>query len=202
MRRLISLVVALSFVMMGIGVFEASGQRAKRSAEWTPDPASLKGLGAAVAVEKYTVRVPKGYDLQRPNNAPPGVRIWGWTSAARRDGTKGSVTMNLLTLPAAEQAKFKSLTLEQLADRLIGGVKRQRTNWTQERTENGVINGMNFVRIRWKGTDPRRNAEMRGFAYVARDGDTIVQIASQDLMPETDKALSLAEASALTFKKN
>jgi len=42
---------------------------------------------------------------------------------------------------------------------------------------------------------------MRGFVYVARDGDTIVQIASQDLTPETAETLPLAEASALTFKR-
>jgi len=60
---------------------------------------------------------------------------------------------------------------------------------------------MNFARIRWEGTEPTRNWDMRGFVYVARDGDTIVQIASQDLTPETAETLPLAEASALTFKR-
>ena len=37
--------------------------------------------------------------------------------------------------------------------------------------------------------------------YVTRDGDTIIQLASQDVTSETAKSLPLAEASVLTFKK-
>ena len=152
-------------------------------------------------MEKYTVRIPKGYEMQQATNPPAGMRVWGWTGAARRDGTKPSITMNLLTVPAEQQEKIGNLSLDQLAERLIGGLKRQRTNWKQEKTEKGVINGMNFVRIRWEGTEPTKNWDMRGFVYIARDEDTIVQIASQDLTPETEKALPLTEASVLTFKK-
>ena len=42
---------------------------------------------------------------------------------------------------------------------------------------------------------------MRGFLYVARDGDTIIQLASQDLTAESAMTLPLAEASVLTFKR-
>ena len=64
-----------------------------------------------------------------------------------------------------------------------------------------MISGMNFVRIRWEGTAPTRKSDMRGFVYVAVDGDTIVQIASRDVTPGTAKTLPLAEAAVLTFKK-
>jgi hypothetical protein len=202
MRRLISLICAFSSVVLGIGVFEVSAQRTKRSAEWAPDAVILKQLGAAVPVEKYTLRLPKEYEeAQKPENAPPGVSAWAWTGAARRDGTKPSITLLLLTLPAAQQEKIKNLPLDELADRMIGGVKKNRTNWKQAKLEKGVINGVNFARIRWEGTEPKQNWEMRGFVYVARDGDTIVQIASQDIKPETEKALPITEASALTFKR-
>jgi hypothetical protein len=127
--------------------------------------------------------------------------VWGWTGATRPDGSKASVTMNLMTLPPAQQEQFRKLTLENLAEKMAGGVKRQRTNWKQKKIETGAINGMPFARLRWEGTDPRRQWEMRGFVYVARDGDTLVQLTSQDVMPETDNALALAEASVLTFKK-
>ena len=96
---------------------------------------------------------------------------------------------------------MKSIPVEQLAEKLVGGVQRQRSNWKQEKTETGVINGMNFARIRWEGTEVKNQWDMRGFLYVTRDGDTIIQLASQDLTSETAKSLPLAEASVLTFRK-
>lgn len=201
MSQVRSVLAAFLLIVLEIAVVHVSGQAAKRNAEWTPEAASLKGLSGPDALEKYTIRIPKGYEVQRPNNTPPGVRIWGWTGAVRANGSKGSLSVNLLTLPPAQRQQFSKLTLEQLAERLIGGVKRQRTNWKQEKIENGMINGVPFARIRWHGTDPRTQSDMRGFTYVARDGDTVVQLASQDYMPETDNALSLAEASVLTFQR-
>ena len=53
--------------------------------------------------------------------------------------------MNLVTIPPAEQAKMKSIPVERIAERLVGGVQRQRSNWKQEKTETGVINGMKFT---------------------------------------------------------
>ena len=65
-------------------------------------------------------------------------------------------------------------------------------------------NGGHRRRGRLKGSTIvlTRKVEMRGFVYVARDGDTIVQFASQDVTPETAKTLSLADAAVHTFKKN
>jgi hypothetical protein len=42
---------------------------------------------------------------------------------------------------------------------------------------------------------------MRGFSYVARDGNSIIQITSQDLVPEGAAGLPLAEAAVMTFRK-
>ena len=145
MRRSISVMGMLWSILLGVAAIEASGQATKPSARWAPDSATLKQLGVAVPVEKYTIRAPKGYEIQQANNTPPGMRAWGWTGAARRDGSKASVTMTLLTLPASQQEQTKNLSLDQLADRLIGGVKRQRSNWKQEKTEKGVVNGLNFA---------------------------------------------------------
>ena len=201
MARSQSLIGVLSSILLGFGALQASGQTTKPSAGWSPDPAILKQLGAAVTVEKYTLRIPKGYEMQQAKNTPASMKAWGWTGAARKDGSKPSVTLTMVELPAEQIEKTKNLSLEQLADLMIGGMKRQRTNWKQEKAEEGTISGMNFVRIRWEATEPTRKLDMRGFVYVARDGDTIVQIASQDVTPETAKTLPLAETSVLTFKK-
>jgi hypothetical protein len=180
---------------------EASGQKAAPSAEWAPSPAALKQLGVAESADRYSLRVPKGYEFQQAKNAPDGVSAWAWTGGARRDGTKPSITMMLITVPPTQREQTRKLSLEQLADKLLAGVKRQRTNWKQEKTETGVINGMKFARIFWEGTEPTRNWQMRGFIYVARDGNSIIQMASQDISTESPKSLTLAEAAVLTFKK-
>lgn len=202
MRRSKSLSGLVGLLLLGAGIGQVWGQGTKPTAKWAPDPATAKQLGPAVAVEQYSLRVPKGYEAQQtPPNVPAGMRLWGWAPAPRDDGTRPSLTLNLLTLPDAQKQRINSLSLEQLADRLVGGVKRQRVNWKQEKTEAGVINGINFARIRWEGTDPARNLNTRGLMYVARDGENIIQIAVQDLASEAAKSLPLAEASALTFKK-
>jgi hypothetical protein len=143
MGRSLSLIGVLSSKLLGVGALQAWAQTTKPSAGWTPDPAILKQLGAAVQVEKYTLRVPNGYEMQQAKNTPASMKAWGWTGAARKDGSKPSVTLTMVELPA-----------EQI----------EKTN-------------------------------------VARDGHTIVQIASQDVTPETTKTLPLAETSVLTFKK-
>ena len=133
----------LSSILLGVGAIQASAQTTKSSAGWTPDPAIVQQLGAAVKVEKYTLRVPKGYEMQQAKNTPISMKAWGWTGAARKDGSKPSVTLTMV-----------ELSVEQI----------EKTN-------------------------------------VARDGDTIVQLASQNVTPETAKTLPLAETSVLTFKK-
>jgi hypothetical protein len=188
-------------IVLGIAL-EASGQRTKKSAEWMASPAALKQLGVAESVDTYSIRIPKGYELQQGKNTPPGVQAWAWTGPARSDGTKSSITMMLISLTPQQAEQFKALSLEQLTEKLLGGVKRQRTNWKQEKAEKGEINGLKFARIRWEGTEPTKNWDMRGFIYVARDGNSIVQLASQDLSTESRKSLALAEPSVLTFKKH
>lgn len=202
MRRSISLVGIMLLSLPGFGLEQASAQGTKSSAPWTPSAAALKQLDPAVEVDQYTLRVPKGYERQQVDaNVPPGMKVWGWASAARKDGTKASITMNLMAIPAARANQIKSMSLEQLADRMIGGLKRQRTNWKQERAETGAVNGIKFARIRWAGTEPNRLGDMRGVVYVSFDGDNLLQLASQDPVAYTAKTLPLAEASILTLKR-
>jgi hypothetical protein len=165
------------------------------------DPAVVKKLGSAVVVEGYSIQIPKGFQKMQAPNAPGPMKMAGWIGPERRDKTRPSLTMNVMTLPPGEVEKMKGMSLEQLSERLIQGVKRIRTNWKQEQPEKSTINGIEFVRINWSGTNTENNREMRGFAYVARDGDKILQISSQDIVPDGEKELPIAEAAILSFKK-
>ncbi len=82
-------------------------------------------------------------------------------------------------------------------------------NWKQSPTQQGNIHGMTFLRTYWQGIDSVTGQAMRGFSYVAKDGNAFVQMASQDVeapQPQVgaqqDGLLSLAEASALTFTRS
>jgi hypothetical protein len=190
----------LAFLMI-FSVFAAvvaNGQAKAPAADWTPDKKLAENLAPAQAVEGgYSIRPPKGYRIDRPD-APPGMKMFGWIGAARRDGSQPSLSVALITPPAGQAP---NLPLEQLADKLLGGLKRRRNNYQQGNPEKGVVNGMNFARIRWTGTESVQNRKMEGFIYVAQDGNKIIQINCQDFVPEARQALPLAEASVLTFKK-
>ena len=202
MPRLIALGASFSLILGLLGAREASGQRAAPAAEWKPDAKAVKQLGPAVNLGSYTLRIPKGYELQETPQAPAGSKFWAWAGPARADGTKAQLLMNLLPIAPAQREQAKRLTLEQLAEKRIAAIRGQRTDWKQEKTEKGVINGVTFVRIRWEGTEPRNQWDMRGFVYVARDGDTILYLSSQDLKAPGAQALPLADAAVLSFKKN
>jgi hypothetical protein len=181
-------------------VHPVGGQTERAPAEWTPDRALVQRLADAADVEGYTIQPPKGFRMQRMQraNAPANPKMFAWVGDTRKDGARPSVTLMIAVPPPGESV---NLPLEQVAEKLLGGVKRGRANWRQDTPERGVVNGMNFVRIRWSGMEPGRTRKMEGFIYVALDGTSVIQLGSQDVVPHGKQTLPLAEASVLTFRK-
>ena len=184
-------------VLFVVTAHPVSGQTEGTAMAWTPDKALVDRLATAQAVEGYTIRPPSGYQMQRANS-PASMKLIAWVGEAREDGTKPTVMLQIVVPPPGQSV---NLPLEQLAQKMLGRVKRSRTNWRQDKHERGVVNGMTFVRIRWTGTEQAHNRKMAGFTYVALDGTSIVQVSSQDFVPHSNQALPLAEASVLTFQK-
>jgi hypothetical protein len=169
--------------------------------EWKADPVAVKKLGSVIDFEGYSIQIPKGFQkLQAPEGAG-SMKLAGWIGPERRDKTRPSLTMCVVSPPSSEIEKIRGMSLEQLSDRLIQGVKRKRANWKQNAPERSSINGIEFVRINWSGTNTDVNREMRGFSFIARDGDKILQISSQDIVPDGEKDLPITEAALLSFKK-
>jgi hypothetical protein len=63
------------------------------------------------------------------------------------------------------------------------------------------VNGIEFLRARWSGTDKATERKMHGFIYVAVVGQQIIQLSSQDVEPHHGAALPVAEAAVQTFRK-
>ncbi|HEV3081481.1 MAG TPA: hypothetical protein VGY66_17005 [Gemmataceae bacterium] len=165
---------------------------------WKTEPALLMELGPEVAVDKYSVRPPRGYERVTPpaGTVPPVGQFFFWASEPREDGTAASLTMMIVTPPGNEE--FPSL--EDAHEQSLESIKRRRQTWMVTRREAGLVGGIRFLRSRWNGMDADLGP-MHGFSYSAFDGRAFISIASQDIRQHHQQALKIAEAAALTFRK-
>jgi hypothetical protein len=104
----------------------------------------------------------------------------------------------VLTPPAVDASDTST---RDVIDKMFAGFKRQRDSWNETGWEEGEINQIPFVRKRWDGVDRRHQKMMYGFGYAAKIENQFVFIHSQDVEPHHEIALPLAEAAAMTFRK-
>jgi hypothetical protein len=101
--------------------------------------------------------------------------------------------------PPPEEAR--KTTPEKFLESMLKGIAKRRTDWQQTPAESGQVNGFSMLRARWSGTEPEKHWKMHGFLYIAQDGLSFIQISSQDVEPNHEEPLKLAEAAALTFQR-
>jgi hypothetical protein len=165
--------------------------------KWTADQAMLDRLGEAVEVEGYELWPPKDYEPSPNAPTPPVGKMHAWIGRARPDGGRPFVMLTLI--PAPPSVPEGPEALDGVLQRLLDGVKRRSMEWEQSEFEKGTINGVTFVRSRWKAT--QMNKQLEGVTYAAIDGRTVIQLWSQDVVPVQDQAIDLADASIMTFRK-
>jgi hypothetical protein len=175
-------------------------ERPRKLSEWRPDEALLDQLAPAVDVGAYQVRPPKGYtSVPTPPGAPKEARAFTWVGSTRPDGTAPQFMVVLITLPADAGLVLP----DQLLVSALRALHRLYESWSQTDDETGRVNGLTFLRARWSGTDAAKKWKLHGFVYVyvAPDDNLVVQLRSQDVEPNHEQALKVAEAAALTFRK-
>lgn len=191
------LFLILCVVLTG-GIRAAFTRQGPALPQWSPSQTLLKKLGGVVRVEGYTLQPPAGYTLVVPDSGvSEGVSSYIWVGPGRKDGTHPILMLNFLVPPIAQP---QNLTLNQIANSLLVEIKAARRDWTQTPAEAGMVQGMKFVRIGWKGTDRKEKRKMQGWMLVAHEGDTFFELSSQDVVPAAQASLPIAEASARTFK--
>lgn len=165
---------------------------------WSPEAALVKRLGTTSTAGQFQLRPPKGYSLQR-SKAGDRPKASAWVSAPREDGTRSFIMLVIAEPPAKEMSNY---TPEQMLGEFLEGIQeRSAKDWKRSPAERGTVNGLPFVRARWSGTSRDAPFRMRGVQYLTILEGKIITLSSQDV--ESDpKALQLAEASILTFKKN
>ena len=168
-------------------------------AVWQPDAKLLDELGPMATIDEYRVRPPKEYTFNPPPpNSSANLKAFYWAGKTREDKTAPHLLIRVASPPPAEA---KDGTLERHFEEMLEGFKRRRTNWMQTSPERGQINGMTFMRAYWSGIDADKQWKMHGFIYASKDGSVFILLSSQDVEPNHEQALKVAEASVLTFRK-
>ena len=197
MNRSRILLYGCGIVGAGSFLFAAYAQKTPPLPKWSADKALVKNLTEVVEIEGFSIQPPRGYEMQE-GNAPEGMKAMGWVGEQRSDGVRPSLALIIINIPKAEAKKY---TLEQVTEKIAGGIKLRRTEWQQGKIEKGVINGSTFARLRWTGIAPSGQLKMQGFIYTVRNGNAFLSFTSQDAVLEAKQSLALAETSVFTFKK-
>jgi hypothetical protein len=87
-----------------------------------------------------------------------------------------------------------------LAAQLESLVKRQ-DDFHEQINIHGKVNGFTAIGARWNGINKMLKKKMHGFVYALKDGHNHITLSSQDVEPNHEAPLKLAEAAARTFKK-
>ena len=187
-------VVTLPFALM-IGVANSIMGGAQEAAPaplpvWKPQTGLLRYLARPTRVLKYTMQPPAGYAARQTQQ--PRLLAYTWRGAASQSGVTPNVALALAPAPAT---KGKSYTAERLIAGALGFLKRGHDDWTQTPVEQGQINGLPFARAYWTGTERQHKRKVRGVAYMAVDGATLISLQSQDMAPVAPNAAKSGESS-------
>ncbi len=168
---------------------------------WQPDPKQLALLNSPAICGGYTWQPPISFapvGLPAGAQPPAGVLFYGFAGPYNSDGTRPSLIVTLLPIPATERER----SLDSIFREMLGSKVGRWTAVTQTQPKVGKIGTIIFERAYFKGdvTGPSGPIPEQGFVYAALDRGTAIGISAQDVRPYSSRSLPLAEAAVLTFK--
>jgi hypothetical protein len=193
MRFLIVVIFTLMFI--GCNATETGPIRKKVVEDWKPDAEFASKLSSRTQCCGFTIQPPVGYT--RRNVAQGRQELVGWQGPSRDNGTRSSFSIAVATPPPNEE--LPSLDIAIL--KLIQNIKNRRSDWQESGPSYGQIGGIDFVKKTWSGIDLQQDVKLAGVIYVALVDGKVVQLSTQDLDPQPDDGMKLAEASIRTFGK-
>lgn len=168
------------------------------SSHWQPNPALLKQLAPEVSLGDYWIHPPQGYEMQpeTQEGERDNLSNFSWETAERTDKTQPDVTVTIIS----PRPGFHPINDENILDKFQKPISDKLESYTASPSEQGSVHGIPFVRVYWKGVDPKSSQHVHGFTYIAVDSFTIITIIGSDEEPYSQSNLPLLEAAAETFR--
>lgn len=191
------LILVLLVISPGCGR-SGSNTTTKPARPWQTDKKFLDQLDAPAEVAGYVLQPPKGYKRIAANSPP--ISLITWESPARPDSCRTLLIVSVVNLPDPNNPKHSA---EQVLNDSLAANQKLVSQWKKTPIERGKLNGIDFLRAECTGMDRFRDSIcMREIAYVARDGNLLIQLSvRQDSSNPDDDFFGLAEAGLLTFRK-
>jgi hypothetical protein len=163
-------------------------------------PLTAARSGHEFGAHKFSLDLPSGYTLDADADPGRGLRVFGFATPARDDGTHGMIQVSLVDF--STMAPGETATLEKFATAMIDGVHRRRTHW--EQTESDVqVDGVRGKRYEWAGSTElgfgRPPTNMRGVMLVGVKKNLGFSLHTQDFVAFAPTTLPLCEQALQTF---
>ena len=147
--------------------------------------------------ETFSLVLPDGYAPVSAVNGPAGTVVFPYSTAPRKDGTRGLIQVTLIDLSKAE----KDYTLDEMSELAIGGIERRRSAWSRK-DSTVTVAGAPAKRMEWSGRAVSADSAslmMRGVMIVGIKGRTAYWLHTQEVEPHFAN-LPAGEKALLSFE--
>jgi hypothetical protein len=161
---------------------------------------NVRKLGETHTAGNYSFALPPDYsslDYRKPD--------WGesyeWRTPLRADDSFGDFRM-LMVQPDTVSKNYSTLSVTRLAKDVAMPLVVKELGMdvvTEQSPTTEELNGFNFARILWDGSDDER--KKAGVTYVAKEKDRLLILVGADWHPESDQTIPQMEAVVYTFNR-
>jgi hypothetical protein len=148
------------------------------------------------AILPFKLRFPKDY--RSFTSKTYVAQTFFFAGPIRADGSRPSFVVSLIPKQKEQQVQDSP---ESALAASIAAVQKTKKDWSAKKIEETNIAGIRFFIQRWSGFDNGVSAKMVGVFYLARSGDYLILLSSQDREAYAG-SVKLAESAFATFQLN
>jgi len=170
---------------------------------WAPDPQLAPQLTTNVTFDRYSLRLPEGFSVAKTpwNQEMLGVKVrnWFWASIPLPNGARHLIAAEVIEF-TIDPERFAGDLEAELAQRLSWNTKPDRlSEFRHTAGERGQLAGIQFIRSSFSGS--RNGVQIHGMLMLAMDGNRMLELRGQWLVPPGTAEYQLFEAAMLSFRK-
>lgn len=171
---------------------------------WSPDPALVSQLDREVSFDRYSLRLPAGYEplnITAARPTPRGVQrqTWAWCDKPAADGTRHVIQARLAS--ASDMPHTNNLDAEVNAYLQNAQADASSAKFESGTKAKGQVCGGPFARLTYSVATPQ--ATVHAISYLGFDGENrMLTLICACKEAEGTEASKLLEASLLSIKRN